>query len=92
MSDTQVLIQTTGWNTEMQQDEPTDSIAVSIMLPISGTEGKWFTKECKTAEDLWNYLQALDREPVLTLAWNFDYHAPGPPKPRSADELLSQLL
>jgi len=90
MSDpTFVLIQTTGWDEVALKDGPTDSIAVSVMLPVSGHEGKWFTKECESPQALWDFLCALDRDRDTTLAWNFDYL--GPPKPKTADELLNEL-
>ena len=76
-----VLIQTTEWNPETQQDGPTDSVAVSVMLPVNGQEGKWFTKECNNPQALWDFLCALDRDRSTALAWNFDYFRP--PKPQT---------
>lgn len=86
---TYVLIQTIGWDMATQKDGPTDSIAVSVMVRNGPAEGRYLMKECKTAEELWNYLKALDRERDLTLAWNFNYT--GPPKPKTAQEMLNEL-
>ena len=87
-----VLIQTEGWNPETQQDGPTDSIAVSVMLPVSGHEGKWFSYEFKSPDDLWITLQELDRNRDETLRKVFGYTGPpAPPKLKTADELLNEL-
>ena len=89
-----VLIQTTGWVPELQTDGPTAGIAVSIMVPVGGPEGKWLTKECATPSELWSYLQALDRDRKAALAWNFDYHGPmetARKRTLSAEEMLHEL-
>lgn len=91
---TQVLVQTTGWNPETQADGPLDSILVSVMVLVSGHEGKWLTKECTHPNDLWVYLQALDRDKKATLAWNFNYHGPIEAARRptlSVDKMLQEL-
>jgi hypothetical protein len=91
-----VLIHTCGWDNELSQDIPIPTISVSVMLPVSGTEGKYFTKVCQTAEDLITYLRLLDRFPERTLLREFNYSGPSLKKKNdlagvNVDALLKRL-
>ena len=92
MSGTHVLIQTTGWVPELQQDGPLGTVIVSVMLQVSGHEGRWFANVCKTPEELLNVLTDLDQDRDKALATIFGYSGPpAPPKPKTADELFKEL-
>jgi len=86
-----VLIQTFGWDPETQTDIQRSAVSASICLPISPTEGRWFSKLCHTPQELWDFLRALDADAEATLLREFNYSGPSGPKLLDIDDILRDI-
>ena len=88
---TWVLIDTMGWDAASQSDKPTGVVMVSFMVVDFGHSGRYLRKECRTPEELWNYLTALSQEQTDTLYKEFGFEE-RIPQHRTVDDLLAGLL
>jgi len=79
------------WNSDAGLDEATNIATVEICLSISSTEGRCFSKECKTPQELWDLLRGLDKCPTETLQREFNYSGPTEPKPLDIDDILRDI-
>ena len=82
-----------AWDERLQKDAPLAEMVVTVMLPISGTSGRYFARRCDNPQDLWDFLQWLDRDPEGALKHAFNYTGPTNKKRDDLDGVdLDKLL
>lgn len=67
---------TYGWDTETEQDVELPSVHATVWVH-AGSTGQALTQECKTPEELWGFIRALNRDRKKTLKETFNYTESG---------------
>lgn len=73
---TSVTCSTYGWDTETEQDVELPSVYVTVWVRAGGSTGRALEQECKTPEELWGFIRALNRDRAKTLKQTFNYIEP----------------
>lgn len=71
-----ITCQTHGWDTETEQDVELPSVYLTIWVKAGGSTGKALERECKTPEELWGLVRALNKDRARVLKETFNYIEP----------------
>ena len=69
---TSIQCATFGWDTETEQDVELPSVYVTVYT-ANGSIGTGHELECKTPEELWHFIRAMNKDRKGTLLQTFNY-------------------
>lgn len=73
---TSITCHTHGYDEVTGQDVELPSIFATVWVRAGGSTGRALEQECKTPEELWGFIRALNNNRAKTLAQTFNYREP----------------